>query len=241
MLFKTRGIVLHTISYSDKALIAKIYTELFGLQSYMISGARGKNSKVKPCLLQPLALVEMSVAHKEKNSMQRITEIRNAHPFASIPYDIVKSSIALFLNDIIYKSIREEENNPELFHFLYVSCQMLDLQEDNFSAFHLHFMVQLSKYLGFYPQENGFAENSYFDLREGVFLAFEPPHPHFLSPFLSRMLKHLISANTSDPFPFNVSNPQRRELLAQLIIYYELHLSSFRNITSHKVLEEVMA
>jgi DNA repair protein RecO (recombination protein O) len=241
MLFKTRGIVLHTISYSDKALIAKIYTELFGLQSYIISGTRGKNSKVKACLFQPLALVEMSVAHKEKNSLQRITEIRNAQPFASIPYDIVKSSIALFLNDIIYKSIREEENNPQLFHFLYVSCQMLDLQEESCSSFHLHFMVQLSKYLGFYPQENANPENRIFDMREGVFLSQEPLHHQFLSPMLSNALKHLMACGPFSSFPFPLSNSQRRELLSQLIIYYELHLSSFRNITSHKILEEVMA
>lgn len=241
MLYKTRGIVLHTINYSDKSIIAKIYTELFGLQSYMLNGIRGKSSKTKVNLFQPLSLVEMSVIHKERSSLHRISEIRNAQPFTSIPFDIAKSSVALFINEIVYKSIKEEEANPQLFNFLFNSCQMLDLQEDNCSNFHLYFMIELSRYLGFHPGEKEMKGECFFDLKEGIFCKSEPFHSFFLSPGISRSLRDIMNSGYSSLGSLTIPNDIRRELLYKLILYYELHLSSCRDISSHKILEEVLA
>ena len=240
MLHKTRGIVLQTINYSDTSLIARIYTEQFGLQPYMVNGARGKKAKVRANVLQPLSLVDMVVYHKEKNSLQRISEIRNNRPFTSIPYNIVKTSIAIFLNELLCKAIKEEEPNERLFEFLHSSVQILDLEADNCSNFHLCFMVQLSKYLGFYPQGKASSLTPYFDLQEGTFIAKEPMHPYFLYPVHAQLLWQLLQNDYSSSMALPLHKSQRKELLSKLILYYELHLPSLREINSHRILEEVM-
>ena len=109
MLQKTRGIVLHSVTYSETSLVVKIYTEAFGLQSYLLKGAKGKRSSFRPVFFQPLNLLDAVVYKNEKTALQSMKEVQLAHPFRSIPFDIRKSSIALFLNEILYKSIREEE------------------------------------------------------------------------------------------------------------------------------------
>lgn len=241
MLYKTRGIVLHTLNYSDTSVIARVYTEQFGLQAYMINGARGKKAKIKANIFQPLSLVDMVVYHKEKSGLQRISEIRNNHPFTSIPYNIVKTSIVMFVNEVLYKAIREEEPNQRLFEFIFSSVQMLDLEPDNCANFHLSFLVQLSKYLGFFPQGKACAETPCFDLQEGTFIAREPMHPYFLDSDLSLILNELLETDLNSASTLHVMNSQRRELLSKLILYYELHLASLRQINSHLILEQVIA
>jgi DNA repair protein RecO (recombination protein O) len=241
MLHTTRGIVLHTLNYTDTSIIARVYTERFGLQAYMINGARGKKSKIRANIFQPLALVDMVVYHKEKSSLQRISEIRNSHPFITIPFNMVKTSIVMFLNEVLYKSIREEEPNERLFGFLYHSVQILDLETDNCSNFHLCFLVQLSKYMGFFPQGKAEEQTSYFDLQEGTFTLKEPLHPYYLDPSLSLALSQLTECDYGSASSVALSNAERRELLSKLILYYELHLSSLREINSHRILEDVIS
>lgn len=241
MLHKTRGIVLHTLDYSDSSMIVRVYTEGFGLESYIVNGARGRKAKIRANTFQPLALVEIVVSRKEKNTLQRISEARNIHPFTSIPYNIIKTSIALFLNEVLCKAIREEEPNERLFRFLFSSVQILDLETGNCNNFHLCFLVQLSKYLGFFPQGKAAENASWFDLQEGVFTAKEPIHPYFLDTRLSHVLGSITDSDYQQAAQIDLVNEERRQLLAGLLLYYELHLSSMREIKSHRILEEVIA
>ena len=139
MLHKTKGIVLRTVDYSDSSIIAKIYTELFGIQSYLIKGARRKNASVKANLFQPLSLLELVVYKKEKKQLQTLKEARPEMHFASIPNEPAKISILFFLNEIVLKCLHEEENNSELFSFLHETVQTLDSSEKNYNNLHLIF------------------------------------------------------------------------------------------------------
>lgn len=240
MLHKTKGIVLHTVNYSETSIIVKMYTELFGLQSYLVNGARSKKAKIKSALFQPLNLLDMIVYHKEKGGLQRISEARTSIPFASIPYDISKNSIALFLDEILYKSIREEEVNNSLFQFIYNSICILDLQKQHLQNFHLFFMMQLSKYLGFFPLGNYSKSHPFFNLKDGTFDTVMPSHPHFVAAPLSEAIDQLIFATYETLDTIRLNKPQRKELLLKLIEFFELHLPSFGQVKSHHVLEVVM-
>src|SRR4051812_25488846 len=103
MLHKTTGIILHTVKYSETSLIVKIYTRNYGLQSYIISGTRSKKSKNKASLFQPLTLVDLIVSNSAKEGLHRISEINILHSYNAIPYQIIKSSISVFINEILYK------------------------------------------------------------------------------------------------------------------------------------------
>ncbi|RZL99900.1 MAG: DNA repair protein RecO, partial [Pedobacter sp.] len=103
MLQKTRGIVLKTTLYSESSVVAQIFTEKFGIQSYLINGVKKPRAKISMNMLQPLHLVDMVVYHKNNQGIQRVSELRPAPVFSTIPYDIIKSTVTIFLNEVLYK------------------------------------------------------------------------------------------------------------------------------------------
>ena len=241
MHYQTKGIVLKTFDYNDSSIIVKVYTEHFGLQSYLVNASRGKKSKVKVNLFQPLSLIDMVVSRSDKNRLEKMKEIKIDVPYTTIVSDIVKSSITLFLNEIIYKSVREEEPNENLFHFIRNSMLYLDLRADGCANFHLSFLVHFSRHLGFYPSDNMVSANSYFNLKEGVFQADEPAHEYFLSKKQTVNFSELRVIGYEELSKLVINNQDRRELLDKLVQFYELHLNNNDVIASHRILEEIIA
>ena len=241
MLYKTKGIVLHQFKYSENSIIVKIYTQELGLQSYIIKGARSKKSPIKANIIQPLALLDLVVYKKEKSTLQNIKELSNSNPQSSIPFDLHKSAIALFIDEILYKCIKEEEPDSSLFEFIYHSINILDLKTENFANFHLFFLVKLTKYLGISPQDNYSEANPYFDLREGCFKNSQPIHENFMEKTCSRHMHSLIFLHFDKMEELKINSLERRILLQKLIEYYELHITRLSDIKSHQVLESVMS
>jgi len=241
MLYKTRGIVLHSVKYSESSLIVKVYTETFGLQSYLLKGIRSPKAKTRSALFQPLTLLDLVVYHKEKSSLHPVKEVRLSIPTHSTSSDIRKSSIALFLAELIYRTIREEETNKVLFEFLWNGFILLDTTEEPVSNFHLLFAVKLCRFLGFQPQDNLSELNRYFHLREGVF------HSLFSSPddcldeqqsnWFFQLIKTELEQYSQLSFPANV----RSILLEKILLYYRLHLHGFKEIRSHEILHTVLS
>lgn len=241
MLHKTSGIILHTTNYSDTSLIVKMYTQHFGLQTYMITGVRSKRSKNKASLFQPLAQVDLEVKNSERSSLQRVSELNIHYHYTSIPYDIIKSSIALFINEIMVKSLKESHPDEALFFFLKNSLTILDLQQDNCANFHVCFLVGLSRCLGFYPQGQYSQSTPVMDLREGRFIDHYPSHPDYLDPAQSRLFYSLMNTGFDSLTSLQISRAERRQLLNTLILYYQLHISAFSSIKSLEILEEVIS
>ena len=239
MIHKVRGIVFHSLKYAETSLIARIYTDKFGLQSYMIKGARKPRAKLKASLFQPLTLLELEVYHKDKSSLQNIREARTAYVFSSTPFDIRKSSVTMFLSDLLTKTIKEEEANPGLFQFLDVMIQKLDQLDDGIADFHLHFMVHLTRYLGFFPQGKCLPHSPYFNLEEGSFTKDRPHHMNFITSPLNEQFSILMHKHPSAPLALDINRGDRNQLLEHLISYYLLHYDSLQEIQSHHVLREI--
>jgi DNA repair protein RecO (recombination protein O) len=240
MLHQTRGIALHSTKFSETSSVVKIYTELFGLQSYLVKGIRKQKAKIKPGLFQPLTLLDLVVYHKEKSSLQNLKEAGYSHPYQAIPFDIRKSSLALFINELIYKTIHEEEPHPELFSFLFDTCLQLDAAVENFSLFHLIFSLQLTRYLGCMPQANYSTATPYLNLRDGFFQGNAPDHRDFLDPAMSRLFYKLLVIPEGKVASFMVSSENRDNLLEAILTYYRLHVAGFREMKSHHVLHTVL-
>jgi DNA repair protein RecO (recombination protein O) len=240
MLHKTRGIIINTIKYSDTSVIAKIYTEQFGLRSYLVRGARGnRKSKTKSSQLQHLSLLDLVVYEKENNQLQNLRETETAYQFSSIPFDVIKGTMVLFLNEVLYKSLHEEGSNPELFGFLFDSLVKFDQLEDSFQDFHLGFLMGLSKFLGFYPRNNYSENNHYFDLQEGVFVSKKPLHNNFLNTNLAAKLNYMLKLNHLEGRIFD-NTTERNQFMEKLLEFYRLHIPGFGELKSHKVLREVL-
>lgn len=240
MLSTTKGIVLNYINYSETSVIAKIYTKNYGLQSYIIKGIRKSKSKTKLSLLEHLSLIEIVAYHKEHTSgIRTVKELKSIYQFQSIPYNIGKSSIALFINEILYKSLHEEEENSALFEFLFHSIQILDVTPEHYADFHLLFMVQYSKYLGFFPRNNYNTNNIFFNLTEGIFQSTQPLNTEYIEHPLSKFIYTMLNTSFEDIAILNLNKSDRRLLLDKIIIFYRLHHSGFKKINSHLVLQEV--
>jgi DNA repair protein RecO (recombination protein O) len=240
MIVTTSGIVLSSIRYSDSSVIARIYTNDIGLRAFMVRTSKGRAALPKLGLLQPLTLVELSFINDNRPGLKSVKFIDREIALNAIPFDTVKTCLALFMAEVIVRSIGEEERNHELFLFLKNAVLLLDQTTDNTSNFHLKFMLEFSSFLGFYPQQ-GAQSHGFFDLVEGQFCPSEPIHPYMLSGTLVPALSSLLAIRIDEHASVKIANADRRILLQKLLDYYRLHLHGMKEITSHKVLEEVLS
>jgi DNA repair protein RecO (recombination protein O) len=239
MLHKTRGIVFKTTDYGETSVIVQVFTEKFGLQSYIINGAKKPRAKISKNMLQPLHLLDMVVYHKNTGQVQRIAELKNSPVLQSLPYDVIKSSIVLFLNEVLYKAIKQQSADESLFGFVFNSIEWLDHQSGGLANFHLLFLTRLTRYLGFHPDQAINAD--YFDMKNGVFSKYKPEGFSYLSPPHTQNFYSLLQCSFENIGQLKFSNDERRYLVQKLLEYYALHVEGFGNIRSHEVLEEVLS
>jgi DNA repair protein RecO (recombination protein O) len=240
MLHKTRGIVFKTTDYGESSIVVQVFTEKFGLQSYMVNGAKKPKAKISRNMLQPLHLLDMVVYHKETGNVQRIKELKNSPMLQTIPYDVIKSSVAMFLNEVLYKAIKQQSADEQLFEFVFSAIEWLDSQTDGLANFHLLFLIRLTRYLGFYPDRYLAGEADYFDLKNGVFSKYKPDSVLYLSPPHTQNFTALLQSTFENISNVKLSNDDRRYLISKLLEYYAMHIEGFGNIRSHEVLEEVL-
>ena len=182
MLTKTQAIVLHSLKYGETRLIVDMFTRSQGRQSFIVSIPKSVKGKIKKQLFQPLTLLEIEYDLRPKLQLQKLSDVRLASPFSSIPFDPNKLSISLFIAEFLYYALRSEQRNEPLFDYIVNSIQWLDAQTNRFANFHLVFLMRLSRFLGFYPNLDHYQAGDYFDLRESVFLPVPPVHRDFLHP-----------------------------------------------------------
>lgn len=240
MLHKTRGIVFKTTDYSESSVVVQIFTEKFGLQSYIINGAKKPKAKISRNMLQPLHLVDMVVYHKANGNVQRIAELKNSPTLQTIPYDVIKSCIAMFLNEVLYKAVKQQTPDENTFDFVFNAIELLDHKSRGLANFHLLFLVQLTRYLGFYPHGTVAADANYFDMKDGVFSNYKPDSLSYLSPPHTKNFYMLLKSNFGNIDEVKLNNDERRYLINKLLEYYAMHIEGFGNIRSHEVLEEVL-
>jgi DNA repair protein RecO (recombination protein O) len=241
MLLTTRGIVFNQVKYGETSIIAKIYTEQSGLQSFLIRGARSKHARIRAAHLQHLALLELEVNQRSNKDIQYLKSLKIAHPFREIPFNVKKSAIAMFLNEVLYKVIREEETNPELFRFLFNAIQFLDLKTGTLGLFHHLFLVRLSRYLGFYPRDNYTGRLTNFNLQEGEFTDTTGPENLIAPANLGGHLHDLMQVSFEELNGLSIGPAERQGLLEMLLNYYRLHVPGFSTVKSHMVLAEVFS
>ncbi len=240
MLHKTRGIVFKVTDYSESSVVAQIFTEDFGVQSYLINGVKRPKGKIRLSMLQPLHLLDMVVYFKPNAGIQRISELRCEPLLQSIPYDIAKSSIVLFINEILYKCVKHQYEDAKLFEFLHSSIALLDQTAQSISNFHLYFLLQLSRYLGFYPDKSRQGTCSYFDLKNGGYVKTMAENVFVLSEQHTSYFTGLLNSDFGTFHTIKIPGRERRLLLEKLVLYYQIHVEDLGQIKSHLVLEEVL-
>lgn len=221
-------------------MVCKVYTEAFGMQSYMVNGVRGPRPRAgRGSLLQPLSLLQMVVYQREHKNLQRIKEFSPDRIYQKIPSDIKRGTIGLFITEVINKSVIEETENEDLFEFLYDSLLALDTCSP-VANFHLYFLLELSQHLGFYPQRGQPDYEHYFDMNEGAFVNERPVHPNIVEPQPASLMLALMDAtNVEGALKIKTNYQVRKVVLGDLLRYFEMHLDHFKNIRSHLILDAV--
>ncbi|MDZ4668112.1 MAG: DNA repair protein RecO [bacterium] len=241
MLAKCRGIVLSTVPYSESSVVLKCYTDQYGLQSYMVSGLRGKKAAIKPSHLLPLSLLELEVYHQQSKNLQRIKELKSVPILNQLHFDLTKQTMALFMAELLGKSLRDDnQRDPQLFEFVFNSVQIVDLFSGSLGNFPVFFMLKLSKYLGFFPKQN-YSENcADFSLAEGLFMKDAPNTIDYCKHDLSRALFLFTEMSFENFDTLKFSAATRHILLQKMVRYYQLHLMMFGELKSPAVLHEIL-
>jgi len=238
---KTRGIVLHQIKYSDSGIVAWFYTRKFGRQSFLIRGLRKKKSGRHNILFQPMFILDLVLYYKETREMQTLKEFTVSYSPAGIYSNIKKSSVAMFLGEVLSSVLREEHPNEKLFDFIEDSVIYLDNSKEDFANFHLAFLASLSSFLGFEPQQRTGPGNSYFDMLNGDFKAVPPLHGYYADREISEILAFLFSSSFERIKDISLTGVLRNEVLETMVKYYSLHLPGLKKINSLEVLKEVFS
>jgi len=238
MQVKTTGIVLHSINYSDKATIVTIYTRQFGRVSYIVNGVSKKKSIFRSAYLQPLSILELDVFHSPGKEIQRIKDLRSVYSFTGIPFDPIKNVLALFLSEMLFRTLLQREPDESVFLFIENSIQQLDCCENGIANFHLIFLMKLTRYLGFEPNSDE-EKTSYFDLMNGVFLKEKPLHSHFLMSDDSAAFAALLHSDYTNMHLLTFSREKRLKLLESMDEYYRMHIPDFHGMHSLEVLKSL--
>ena len=225
MLHKTHGIVFRYVKYGETSIIATLYTQLFGITTFIVNGVRSSRSKGKIALFQPLSLVDLVIYHKESRNINRISEIKSLDPLNDLRTNIIKSSIALFIIEVLNKCIKEEEPNEALFDFLTNSIIRLNEAQSNYENFHLTFLLKLTKYLGFAPQNS----TDFFVDIQSLSRTTTSEHQNLIEEIINHDFGYILKMDFKT----------RSALLEDIILFYKVHMD-LPELKSVKILHTLL-
>lgn len=235
----TNAIVLSKLKYRDNDLIVRCYTEQLGLVSYLLRGVlKSKRSNLKPAYFQALSQLQIITNHKLNRSLQTIKEVKINYSYTSLHTNVLKAAITQFLAEVLVYSLNEEEKNESLYRYIETALQWLDTHDD-YSNFHLLFLLNLTKHLGFYP-DTSTINKSYFNLVDGTFVNNEPNNYSLTNENLL-LLKRLLGTTFVDLHTIKIKTHQKQAFLNMILLYFELHLGSFKKPKSLQILNQVFS
>lgn len=235
----TKGIVLHKIKYSDNSLIVKTYTEKLGTQSFMVKNAFSKKNKINYLLFAPLAMLELNFDYRKPGQIQYLKEASYYFHFKLIPFDMIRNSILVFYNELLYKMLFNYGEDEKLYRFMEEELILLDSEEALLPDIHIRFIVQLSRLLGFTPIDNFCRNSCFFSINEASFLPVNDPK-NTISYEASEYLHHILQYSETGKSMIIPPKIVRNELLQALVRYFEFHHDSIKKIESLDILTQVL-
>lgn len=237
MLITTKAIVLSKLKYRETDLIVRCYTEQYGIVSFLLRGVlKSKKGNTKVAYFQLLSQLKLEIVYKNNRSLQTIKETKLNHIYSSLHSNVLKSSIVMFLAEVLSSTLKEEEQNETLFSYIETTLLWLDTHPE-YSNFHLLFLVNLTKYLGFYPETTNL-EYDFFNLHDGKFEEKKKDRYSISGENLT-LLKQLLGITFDALSMVKINNKQRQSFLSMILLYFELHLGSFKTPKSLQIFNQV--
>lgn len=234
-----RGVVLGSVKYGDKGVVVQMLTSTHGRQSYMVQGlGSGRSRGGKMALFQPMFALEFEGLESSKMQLHRFGEVHNGLVLQSIPFDVKKSTIALFMAEVLHRLIKESEPNEMLFDFVWGSVEALDDMKEGVANFHLWFLSHLCRFLGFSPG-NEYFQDAWFDIAEGLYTQLPPPKEYQMSQENALILRDMLECDVRYLAEVGLNRSQRVGFLSALMSYYAFHLDTIHSVQSIRILQEV--
>ena len=236
--YTSRGVVLSTVKYGERALIVQMLTPTHGRQSYIVQGVGSSRRTARQALFQPMFALEFEALCSPRMDIHRFKEVQAGIVLRSIPFDVRKSTIALFMAEVLHRLVRESEVGEMLFDFVWGSIEALDAAEEGVANFHLWFLSQLSRFLGFAPG-NEYKHGDWFNIAEGCYTSLQPPRQYAIAPHNALLLRDMLECDVRYLAEIGLSRVERVEFLEALLSYYAYHLDTIRSVESIRILREV--
>ena len=244
MLTKCKAIIIKSIDYSESSVIVKCFTNHYGMQSYLINGVRKQKGAIRPSQLLPLSLLNLEAYHQQNKNLQRIKELRCEPQLKQLHFQMTKSAIGMFIAEVIYRAVKEE-NHPDsqLFEFLFQFIQLLDEEDEQaLSNLPLYFLLQIARLMGIAPKfENVGTGTLGFNFKDGQFEWYDDKNPFQFSLVSSELLMLCLPAGYNEIREMQIAGVHRRQLIQDILIYFNEHISGFSNMKSHEILATVLA
>lgn len=239
MQVSTRAIVLREVKYGDGSVIVDMLTREQGRVSFICRISRSGRGRVGRQYFQPLRVLDIVYDQRPRASLQRLGEVRLAMPLASVYMVAQKLGIVLFLSEFLSHATRGEQQNAALFQYVEQSLEWLDATQGRTGNFHLVFMMRVSRFLGLFPNLEGYHEGDIFDLREGAFARRRPLHADYVGADDAAHIITLMRVNYQTMHLIRISREERGRILTAILYYYRLHIAAFPELRSPDVLQEL--
>ncbi len=237
MLITTNAIVLSKLKYRDNDLIVSCFTEEIGIVSFLLRGVlKSKKGPIKAAYFQLLSQLQLDIVCKNNRSLQVIKDVKLNHHYTTLHSNVLKGSIVMFLSEVLVSSLKEEEQNKTIYSYIETTLLWLDAHSE-YSNFHLLFLLNLTKYLGFYPEEMNLDYN-YFNLYDGKF-ELKYQNKYSISGENLTLLKQLLGTTFDALSIIKINAKQRQSFLSMILLYFELHLGGFRTPKSLQIFNQV--
>jgi DNA repair protein RecO (recombination protein O) len=241
MLENTRGIILRQIKFTDSGIITQIYTRKFGRQSFLIKGMRNKKTGKHNILFQPMFILDLVLYYKQKREMQMLKEFSSYYTPSDIYSNVKKSSVALFLGEVLTSVLIEESPHTEMYDFIEESIIYFDKCKDGYANFHIAFLSGLSGFLGFEPGQRLEKKDRFFDMINGIFVQTPPVHGNYADEEITAILADFFVASYDSIDKIYLTGKKRNDVLEALLRFYSLHLPGLKKIKSLEILKEVFS
>tara|TARA_B100000927_G_scaffold291033_1_gene291624 strand:- start:1372 stop:2091 length:720 start_codon:yes stop_codon:yes gene_type:complete len=234
----SKGFVIRSIKNGETSIIVSCYVEDKGFKSFIVKGVYGiKKSKFSKAHFFPLNFININFTEGKPGRLSYIKEIKPITLYKSLHSNTEKSTVIIFLSEILESVFREEgENNQNLFNFMFRSLNWYDNQAFC-NNFHIKFLIELTRYIGFYPNIKD-DEDVYFNLESGSSSHIKPL-AKYIDKDEFKIFKKILGMEFEDLNYININNESRSRMLSYLIDYYSLHLQMFKTPKSINVFREI--
>lgn len=210
-------IVLHTTKFGETSLVVHTLSREYGRRSFLI---RGAGKKTVMTMMQPLTVLEADIVETTKSTLFTARNLSAKYPLMGIRGNIYKNSMTMFMSEVLYRVIKEGAAEQGLYEWCERNILLLDAVQNDFSNFHLRFLLELTVTLGFSPESR--------DLQPFV-------GDHY--PTVERFMQTSFAESMLIPLNGTVRN----EIAEEILRYIEFHTESSVHVNSLKVLRDLFA